>query len=154
LKHKSGIENKVADALSRQVTLLSVMNVEVTEFERLKEEYESCLEFGEIYLTLNDENHCVINGYHLQDGYLFQDNKLCIPKTSMRDFLIREIHVGGLSGYFGRNKTIEEVERQFFWSSLKRDVTKLVGQCQTCQLAKHRKQNTGLYTPLPVPTCP
>jgi hypothetical protein len=46
------------------------------------------------------------------------------------------------------------VERQFFWSSLKRDVAKLVGQYRTCQLAKHRKQNTGLYTPLPVPTCP
>jgi hypothetical protein len=47
----------------------------------------------------------------------------------MRDFLIWEIHVGGLSGHFGRNKTIEEVERQFFWSSLKGDVAKLVGQC-------------------------
>jgi hypothetical protein len=72
----------------------------------------------------------------------------------VRDFLIWEIHVGGLSGHFGRNKTIEEVERQFFWSSLKRDAAKLVGQCRTCQLAKHRKQNTGLYTPLPVLTCP
>ena len=46
------------------------------------------------------------------------------------------------------------MERQFFWSSLKRDVAKLVSQCRTCQLAKHRKQNTGLYTPLPIPTCP
>jgi len=154
LKHKSGIENKAANALSRRVTLLTVMSVEVTGFERLKEEYESCSEFGEIYLTLKDENHRVINGYHLQDGYLFRDNKLCIPKTSVRDFLIWEIHVRGLSGHFGRNKTIEEVERQFFWSSLKKDVAKLVGQCRTCQLAKHKKQNTCLYTPLPVPTCP
>ena len=107
MKHKSGIENKVADALSHRVALLSVMSVEVTGFERLKEEYESCSEFGEIYLTLKDENHRVINGYHLQDGYLFRDNKLCIPKTSVRDFLIWEIHAGGLSGQFGRNKTIE-----------------------------------------------
>jgi hypothetical protein len=30
LKHKSGIENKVADALSCRVTLLSGMSVEVT----------------------------------------------------------------------------------------------------------------------------
>ena len=74
--------------MSRRVTLLSVMSVEVTGFERLKEEYESYSEFGEIYLTLKDENHCVINGYHLQDGYLFQDNKLCIPKTSVRELFI------------------------------------------------------------------
>lgn len=153
LKHKSGIENKAADALSRRVTLLFVMSVEVTGFERLKEKYESCSEFGEIYLTLKDENHRVINGYHLQDGYLFQDNKLYISKTSVREFLIWEIHAVGLSGYFGRNKTIEEVERQFLWSSLKRNVAKLIGQYRTCQLAKHRKQNTGFYIPLPVPTC-
>jgi len=74
--------------LSHRVTLLSVMSVEVTGFERLKEEYESYSEFEEIYLTLKDENHRVINGYHLQDGYLFQDNKLCIPKTSVRELFI------------------------------------------------------------------
>jgi hypothetical protein len=33
----------MADALSCRVTLLSVMSVEVIEFERLKEEYESFL---------------------------------------------------------------------------------------------------------------
>ena len=38
------------------------------------------------------------------------------------------------------------MERQFYWPGLK-----IVGQCCTCQLAKHRKQNTGLYTPLPMP---
>jgi hypothetical protein len=65
-----------------------------------------------------------------------------------------EVHAGGLSGHFGRDKTIEEVERQFYWPSLKRDVAKIIDQCRKCQLAKHRKQNTGLYTPLPVPNCP
>ena len=82
------MKNKATDALSRRVTLLSVISVEVTRFERLKEEYESCSEFGEIYLKLKDKNHRVITSYHLQDGYLFQDNKLCIPKTSVREFLI------------------------------------------------------------------
>lgn len=67
LKHKYGIENKVADDFSRRVTLLSVMSVEVTRFERLKEEYKSCLEFEEIYLILKGENHRDINGYQLKD---------------------------------------------------------------------------------------
>ena len=69
----------------------------------------------------------------------------------MRDFLVWEIHAGGLAGHFGRDKTIEEVKRQFYWPGLKRGVAKIVGRCRICQLAKHRKQNTGLYTPLPVP---
>ena len=58
---------------------------------------------------------------------------------------------GGLASHFGRDKTIEEVQRQFYWLGLKRGIAKIVGQCRTYQLAKHRKQNTGLYTPLPVP---
>ena len=43
------------------------------------------------------------------------------------------------------------MECQFYWPGLKSGVAKIVGQCRTCQLAKHRKQNTGLYTPLPIP---
>ena len=71
----------------------------------------------------------------------------------MRDFLVQETHAGGLAGHFGRDKTIEEVEHQFYWPDLKRGVAKIVGQCRTCQLAKHCKQNTSLYTPLPMPNC-
>jgi hypothetical protein len=107
--------NKTADVLSCRVMLLSIMNVEVTGFERLKEEYESYLEFEEIYMTLRDENNCIVDGYHLQKRYLFRDNKFCILKTSVREFLIWEIHVGGFLGHFERNKTIEEVERSFFF---------------------------------------
>jgi len=44
------MENKTADALNHWLTLLSVMSVSVTKFERLKKKYESCLEFGEIWL--------------------------------------------------------------------------------------------------------
>ena len=62
--------------------------------------------------------------------------------------------MGGLAGHFGRDKTIEKVECQFYWPGLKRGIAKIVGQCCTCQLAKHRKQNTGLYTPLPMPNRP
>ena len=58
---------------------------------------------------------------------MFKANKLCIPRISVRDFLVWEVHVGGLSGHFGRDKTIEEVERQFYWPSLKRDVAKIIG---------------------------
>jgi hypothetical protein len=154
LKHKAGIENKAADALSRRVTLLSMMSTNITGFERLRDEYESCPDFGQVHATLSSAPHPTIEDYTIQDGYLFKANKLCIPRTSVRDFLVWELHAGGLAGHFGRDKTIEEVERQFYWPGLKRDVAKIIGHCRQCQLAKHRKQNVGLYTPLPVPDRP
>ena len=59
-----------------------------------------------------------------------------------------------MGGHFGRDKTIALVEDRFFWPSLKKDVWKVIKQCRACQVGKCSKQNTGLYTPLPVPSKP
>ena len=61
------------------------------------------------------------------------------------------MHTCGLAGHFERDKTIALVEDRFYYPFLKNDVVRIVAQCRTCQLAKTKKLNTGLYTPLPVP---
>ena len=86
LKYKAGFENKVTDALSRCVMILLAMSAEVTGFERLKDEYESCPDFGEI---------CHIMGricsrdkrLSATRWYLFRFRMLCISRTSLRNFL-------------------------------------------------------------------
>ena len=60
------------------------------------------------------------------------------------------MHAGGLARHSGRDKTIALVEDRFNQSSLKKDVARIVAQCRTCKLAKAKKQNTDLYTLLPV----
>ena len=52
IKHKAGIKNQVADALSRKVGLLLAVSVEVVGFEKLKEDYENCSEFSAIIASL------------------------------------------------------------------------------------------------------
>ena len=86
LKHKVGSENYAVDALSRRVTLLFTSQIEVLGFERIKEEYKSCPDFGNIYTNLT--SHRSLGEYILQEGYLFKGAKLCIPQTSVRDFFI------------------------------------------------------------------
>ena len=86
LKYKTGVENKVADTLSRCVMILITMSAEVIGFERLKE-YNSCPDFGKIYVTLRDGSVREMSEFLLQDSYLFRFHKLCIPYTSLRNFL-------------------------------------------------------------------
>ena len=136
LRHKAGVENKVADALSRRIFILTKMFIVVNDFEKIKAEYESCPNFCDIYAIMIDGSTQEVDDYTLHDGYLFLGQKLCILRTSFREFLVWELHAGGLVGHFGNEKTIEAVEYQFYWPRLKRDVAKHVGRCHTCQLAK------------------
>jgi transposase InsO family protein len=57
-------------------------------------------------------------------------------------------------GHFGVYKTHEVLAAHFFWPRMRRDVERLVVRCTTCQKAKSRLGNHGLYMPLPVPSSP
>nr|XP_023877896.1 uncharacterized protein LOC111990343 [Quercus suber] len=72
VKHRAGVENKAADALSRKVSLLSIMSVKVTGFERFNDEYESCPDFRELYISLSNAPQPILDDYTIQDGYLFK----------------------------------------------------------------------------------
>ena len=72
----------------------------------------------------------------------------------MRENIIQEKHNGSLSGHFGINKTLELVQRYYFWPKLARDVQRYVEQCGICQRAKGGSRNEGLDQPLPIPNRP
>ncbi|XP_028764585.1 uncharacterized protein LOC114722675, partial [Neltuma alba] len=88
------------------------------------------------------------------DGYLFKENRLCVPQCSLRELLVREAHGGGLMGHFGVKKTLDVLHEHFFWPKMKRDVERICAKCITCKKAKSRVLPHGLYTPLPVPSEP
>ena len=56
--------------------------------------------------------------YTLQNGLLFKGQQLCIPRRSMRENLIQEKHNGSMSGNFGLNKTLDLVERFYYWPKM------------------------------------
>ncbi|KAL5581962.1 hypothetical protein UlMin_014404 [Ulmus minor] len=148
-QHKAGHNNRVADALSRRNALLAVMKSEVSGFECLQDEYATDPDFGLIWAKCI--NHKLVVHYHIHQGLLFRGLQLCIPVHSLRELLIAEVHGGGLEAHVGRDKTIALLAKRFYWPRLKKDISKYVERYMVCQTAKGTHQNTGLYTPLPVP---
>lgn len=72
----------------------------------------------------------------------------------MRENFIQEKHNGSLSGHFGVNKTMELVQRFYYWPKMSRDVTRYVEQCVVCMKEKGGASNVSMYQPLPIPNRP
>ncbi|XP_078438590.1 uncharacterized protein LOC144709058 [Wolffia australiana] len=119
-------QQKLSERRARRGNVLNVMKMMVLGFETIRDGYDSCPDFSPIIAEATRGLSPDYKDYVLTDGYLFFKNRLCVPRTSLHDFLTWECHAGGRSGHFGRDKTITAVECQFYWPSLKRDVGNIV----------------------------
>lgn len=52
--------------------------------------------------------------YFIQEGFLFKNHLLCIPRGSKRENIIRELHDEGMSGHFGIDKIKALVEESYY----------------------------------------
>jgi hypothetical protein len=80
-------------------------------FEYIKKLYLDDHDFDAIY------NTCKVSAkdkYFRHDGFLFKKNKICVPNCSLREWLVREAHGGGLMGHFGIAKTLEVLYEHFY----------------------------------------
>ncbi|GJR05644.1 putative CCCH-type zinc finger family protein, partial [Tanacetum coccineum] len=111
IKHKSGVTNKVANALSKRRSFLSIMKVNVHGFEIIKELYKEDKFLSKIIEQCSNGPY---KEFVFHDSFLFRRNQLCIPDCSIRLEIIKEAHEGGLSGHFGRDKTTNLLKDHFF----------------------------------------
>ena len=78
LTHLTGVENRAADALSRVVMTLHAVRAQVIGFDRVKDDYSTCPDFGETHKNLLDGQHDNPD-FVIHEGYLFKGRHLCIP---------------------------------------------------------------------------
>jgi hypothetical protein len=74
----------------------SQLDFKISGLQTVKDLYIVDADFKDVFF------HC-INGkpwgnFHMQDGFLFRADKLCVPASSDRLLLLQEAHRGGLWG--------------------------------------------------------
>ncbi|GJS97408.1 putative reverse transcriptase domain-containing protein [Tanacetum coccineum] len=111
------------------------------------------------HLTLDPYFSVVLQGvqsgqkpdFNIHDGFLFKGNQLCIPDTSLRLKIIKELHG---EGHVGCDRTLQLVQASYFWPTMRKEVDRYVKRCRICQVSKGTSTNAGLYMPLHVPLQP
>jgi hypothetical protein len=89
-------------------------------------------------------------------GFLYHGDRLYLPAGSaLRTRVLHETHDAPTAGHLGKDKTLEQVKRRFYWPGMDADVLKYVRSCDACQRNKPSQQvPAGLLQPLPIPTRP
>nr|GEW99309.1 putative reverse transcriptase domain-containing protein [Tanacetum cinerariifolium] len=59
----------------------------------------------------------------LHDGFLFKGNQLCIPDSSLRLQIIKELHG---EGQVGRDHTLQLVQASYFWPTMRKEMDRYV----------------------------
>nr|GEX45500.1 putative reverse transcriptase domain-containing protein [Tanacetum cinerariifolium] len=148
VKYKTGVFNRAADALSKRNSLLVTMQVDVPGLDVIRD-----------MMTVDPYFLVVLQGvqsgektyFVLHDGFLLKGNRLCIPDSSLRLQIIKELHG---EGHVGRDRTLQLVQASYFWPTMRKEVDRYVKRCHIFQVSKGTTTNAGLYTPLPVPLQP
>jgi hypothetical protein len=98
--------------------------------------------------------HPKIDKFSLSNGYLLFDNKLYIP-PNCRSHAFKICHDSPSAGHFGIRKTINLLNRDFWWPSLNSDAKDYIRSCETCCRSKDSRHNPyGYLQPLEIPNRP
>ena len=77
--------------------------------------------------------------------------RLYIPKGTLRNTVMAELHDARCSGHLGIKRTLGLVKRNFYWSTLENDVMEYVKTCDDCQRNKPSNQRApGVLQPLEI----
>ncbi|WVZ52365.1 hypothetical protein U9M48_003434 [Paspalum notatum var. saurae] len=88
-----------------------------------------------------------------EEGVLWFKNRLVVPKDmELRKKILDEAHTSMFTMHPGSNKMYQDLKQKFWWTRMKREITKYVSKCDVCQRVKadHLKP-AGMLQPLKVP---
>jgi hypothetical protein len=80
------------------------------------------------------------------------EGQLVIPTVDLRRMAMEACHDSVFSGHFGPTRTINLVQRLFYWPEMAHHIRTYCNECNVCQRTKSSNQKPfGQLRPLPVP---
>jgi len=153
--YKKGLENKAADALSRQAEPSTVAAISTSTprwLEIIVEGYTKDDQTKQLLVELsiirsNDK------GFSLSDGLIKYKNRIWLGNhTEAHRVVLLALHSSGLGGHSGITATYHKVRALFAWPNLKQSVIDYINACKVCAQAKPEHcRLPGLLQPLLVP---
>jgi hypothetical protein len=119
-----------ADALSRSINSVEKYSVLSKEVIREEQEKDSlCKKYREHEIFwLDDEGVLYRQGFEEQP-------RIVIPATLVHT-VITSYHDLPFTAHQGVSKTVEFISRKYWWETLRKDVSKLIGECDACAKRK------------------
>ena len=167
--YRQGKDNIVADTLSRRpdhknnnnnqnssnhisLNNLNASNIIIDDDSLLKEikngykkdrKCKKMEKYGYKLPYRKDENNNII----------YYNDQIYIPKIpSIMNMILNEVHDSIIGGHVGMNKTLELVQRKYYWPKMYKYISTYINSCDKCQSNKSSNQSTsGLLQPLPIP---
>lgn len=89
-------------------------------------------------------------------GLILYNNRAVVPQEpSLRQELLRLYHDDPLAGHFGIERTVNLLQRNFYWRGMRAEVQDYIGSCGTCQgVVARRHRPYGSLESLPIPRRP
>src|SRR6202163_1415711 len=147
-------EDGIRDRLVTGVQTCALPLTETVK-EKFKKEIGQDEEYQGILRKVQEKNQNVDGRVGIdKEGILCWKERLYVPDGFRKEVLHQE-HDSRIAGHFGRERTLELITRNFYWSKLEDDVREYCNKCDSCQRTKTpRHAKHGLLHPLELPSSP
>ena len=143
---------KEGQFLGTSVTMTAFNNIQTLLLDASKAD----IQFGKLVQSI-DQGSLTAGKLRLDDGGLLRHGeRYYIPDANdLRLLVTRLCHDNRTAGHPGRRKTLQRLNRHYWWPQMKDFVYSFVDTCEVCNRAKSRRhQPYGTLKSLPVPPYP
>jgi transposase InsO family protein len=154
--YKKGVDNRVADALSRHIhadteELLVTSQCKPTWLVSVAQGYLQDQAAAQLLAKLSVQS--VQGNYKLIQGIIRYKNRIWIGQNpTLQQDILHALHSSPIGGHSGFHASYHRVKHLFAWPGMKQQVKNFVAACTVCQQAKsERVAYPGLLEPLKVP---